>query len=70
MANMFYHFRCSVFLVEKETEELVAKVFDGDVRKNESGEIQPVRLVRVTTAHTASRVASTGHYVSLICFYI
>ena len=39
--------RCSVFLVERETQELVAKVFDGDVRKNKSGEIQPVREVHV-----------------------
>ena len=27
-----YH-RCSVFLLEKETNELVAKVFDGDVQE-------------------------------------
>ena len=25
--------RCSVFLLEKDTNELVAKVFDGDVRE-------------------------------------
>ena len=32
--------RCSVFLLEKETNELVAKVFDGDIR--EQKEIQVV----------------------------
>ena len=27
--------RCSVFLVDKETEELVAKVFDGDIQEKQ-----------------------------------
>ena len=30
-------FRCSVFLLDKESEELVAKVFDGDVSEAVEG---------------------------------
>lgn len=35
--------RCSVFLLEKETNELVAKVFDGDVRSCKEVRIFDVR---------------------------
>ena len=62
-------FRCSVFLVERETEELVAKVFDGDVKRNDTGEILPVWAEWSTLLFTNGSVVEMSHTLSswIIC---
>ena len=49
--------RCSVFLLERETNELVAKVFDGDIRKE--------REVSITKLLTSSHFSVC--LLSLFC---
>ncbi len=62
---LYYFFRCSVFLVEHETRELVAKVFDGDVRKNSAGEeIQTVSQSGLSTQVTWSMQCMLGDHVT------
>ncbi|ELU14020.1 hypothetical protein CAPTEDRAFT_109907, partial [Capitella teleta] len=55
--------RCSVFLLERETNELVAKVFDGDVR---SGKEELEREVRIPIGQgVAGQVAITGQLLNI-----
>lgn len=35
----YFSFRCSVFLIDKETDELVAKVFDGIQANDNENEV-------------------------------
>ncbi|KAK2152627.1 hypothetical protein LSH36_324g02051 [Paralvinella palmiformis] len=52
--------RCSVFLLERETNELVAKVFDGDVQEGKESE---VRLP--ADQGIAGHVATTGELLNI-----
>lgn len=54
--------RCSVFLLDKESNELIAKVFDGDIRNNK----QISSEVRIpATQGIAGHVATTGELLNI-----
>ena len=56
--------RCSVFLVDQENNELVAKVFDGDIQEKQVGCRCPVNF----TSHVpASCAFTTLLEVSAVC---
>ncbi|XP_074649762.1 cGMP-dependent 3',5'-cyclic phosphodiesterase-like isoform X2 [Tubulanus polymorphus] len=55
--------RCSVFLVEKETEELVAKVFDGIAADDKEELTSEIRLP--LSQGIAGHVASTGDILNI-----
>ncbi|KAK3099330.1 hypothetical protein FSP39_002735 [Pinctada imbricata] len=54
--------RCSVFLIDKETDELVAKVFDG-ITTNDSEEQTEIRMP--STRGIAGHVATTGTLLNI-----
>ncbi|KAK2176621.1 hypothetical protein NP493_652g04022 [Ridgeia piscesae] len=55
--------RCSVFLMEKETNELVAKVFDGDTQAGTESAAAEVRIPG--NQGIAGHVATTGHVLNI-----
>ena len=62
LCDVPFCFRCSVFLIDKETDELVAKVFDG-IQTNNDNEVSFLQINNIVYSKYSNTV--TPYILSL-----